>query len=111
MPAPTAPVERLDPNAPHDQRWTGNDESRFQHHGVVALSESPLTIQLRWRVSAGRQVKLVGYFRLHLRELLDADLIRTEERGTVRLRSFHAGDGGVYVQRNLSGPRLFVEKV
>lgn len=106
-----SPIRRISPTASVDRHWTGNDASGFHHHGVVALSESPLTLSLQWRVDEDRKPTLVGFFRIDLAALLDGDFIRRDGVGNVRLRFIHAGDGGVYIQRNLSGPRLLVGRV
>lgn len=104
-------VERLDTDDDATRSWTGNDDSGFQHHGVIALSESPLVLAVSWRPSSARPARSVGCFRLDLRRLLDGDFVRTEGRGKVRLRFFHAGDAGVYVQRRLNTPRYLVGRV
>lgn len=68
-----------------DRRWCGNDESARQHHGVVALAESPLVLELSWRASRAAPKALVCRVRLHLPLLLREGLVRP-----VRLeRTFH----------------------
>jgi hypothetical protein len=107
----TRVFEVMPTSAEATRHWTGTDDDEFQHSALVSLAEDPLVLALSWRVSAAQPAAFVGCYRLHLRELLRADLVRLEGRGNVRLRFVHAGDGGVYVQRKPDAPRLLIGRV
>ena len=94
-----------------NRRWTGNDASARQHHGVVALTSSPLVLSLSWRSEAGAPAKFVGCYRLDLERLLKEELIRVERAGEVRVRFYHDYDGKVYLQRRLGTPRFLLGRV
>ncbi len=96
---------------PADRRWCGNDESARQHHGVVALSESPLVLELNWRASKSAAKKRVCLVRLELPWLLGQGLVRREDAKHERLRFFHDRDGKVYIQQNLDGPRYLIGRI
>ena len=59
--------------------WTGNDTSARNHHSIVYLIESPLTLRLSWKKSKKDTARVVGVFDLHLRELLDKEYVRIEK--------------------------------
>jgi hypothetical protein len=94
-----------------DRAWTGNDDSHRNHHGIVSLSESPVKLSLSWREAKERPAKPIGTFRLHLDVLLTNRLIRREDYESVRVRFFHDRDGHVYLQLNLSEPRVLVGRL
>ena len=94
-----------------NRRWTGNDASARQHHGVVALEASPLILSLSWRSEVGAPAKFVGCYHLDLKRLLKEDLIRVEGAGEVRVRFYHDHDGKIYLQRRLDAPRFLLGRV
>jgi len=92
--------------------WTGNDESRRNHVGVVYLSESPLRLRLSWKEGRNSSVHLIGVFDLDLIRLLEGGYVRREPgtRDGVRLRFLHGSDDVIYIQVNNSGSALPVGK-
>jgi hypothetical protein len=58
------------------RNWTGNDESRRNHVGVVYLSESSLRLKLSWKEGRNSPVHLIGVFDLDLRHLLEGGYVR-----------------------------------
>lgn len=103
------------PGAGPYRTWTIRDDNHQNYHGRVHLSESPLTIVLRWRRSATAQVQSVGVFRLDLRALLKERYIRRDPSGShadcVRLRFFRRDDGVMYIQVNSNGPAVPIGSV
>jgi hypothetical protein len=95
-----------------DRNWTGNDESKRNHNGVVYLNESPLTLCLSWKTAPNQNAKLIGIFELDLRKLLNANYVRPESSkpDAVRLRFYHGYDNVIYIQVNNKEPRLPVGK-
>ena len=88
------------------RNWTGNDKSQRNHHGKVRLSEDPLCLSLQWKRGPEAQVRLVGHFRLKLKELLLNKYLRQEDDGSLRLRFFHDRDGLIYIQWRSDKPRI-----
>jgi hypothetical protein len=91
---------------------TLRDDNNSHHHGIVRLSESPLYLDLSWRLTAADPPQRVGVFRFDLVALLRAGCIRSESAdsdGTdVRLRIVRAKDGDFYVQANQDSPRILL---
>lgn len=110
-------VERLTTLPPSERarRWVMRDDNQQHYHGAVRVSKRPLLLELLWKPTATGAHQRVGYFLLHLPELLAADLIRfdqEEEPGDrVRIRFFRAEDEIVYVQARAGGPRLPIGSV
>lgn len=94
------------------RRWTLRADNKAHHHGVVRLSESPLYLDLSWRLNAADPPRRVGTFRLDLVALLGAGCIRSESTNScgtdVRLRIGRAVDGSFYVQTSQDGPRILL---
>ena len=88
--------------------WIGNDESERNHNGKVPVSVSPLRLRLSWKKGPKDSARLVGFFDLHLNQLLKAGYIRYEPKSEseVRLRFYHGWDNVVYIQVNLKEPGL-----
>ncbi len=93
---------------PTFRMWTGNDEAGHRSHHAVIPPDASCHIALSWRESQRSAPRFVGNFRLDLGGLLEHGYIRWENRpeNMVRLRFFHPEDDGIYIQANLSGPRL-----
>jgi hypothetical protein len=100
-------LKRTDASLP-DRIWCGNDNSARQHHGVVALNESPLVLELSWRASKLAAAKYVCCVQLDLPRLVAAGLVRYENSERIRLRFYHDHDGNVYIQTKLGEPRYLV---
>ncbi len=81
-------VRRLDNLGTHNIRrnWTGNDQSDYNHHGRVPLSESPLILRLSWKDGPNDPVQLVGVFELNLMGLLSAGYVRIEPKKNREIR-------------------------
>lgn len=93
------------------RRWTLNDQ-HGHYHGVVDLAESPMVLSLSWRRSADAQAAAVGTYRLDLRALLDAGLVRretTQGAGKVRVRVVRTSDGTFRLQVRDGAPHLNLE--
>jgi hypothetical protein len=92
-----------------ESHWTGDDEKgRRSHHGIIALSKSPLRLHLSWRRSSRDSMQIIGIFELDLWKLLEASYIRVESgtEGEIRLRFYHGLDDVIYIQVNMKGPGL-----
>jgi hypothetical protein len=104
-------VHAIPPGSPH-RRWTLRADYYNHFHGGVRLSESPLYLELHWRLTANDSVKRVGLFHLEIQELLHFGYVRTERNHTqgydVRLRIVRADDGCFYVQAKNDGPRILL---
>ncbi|MEO8945358.1 MAG: hypothetical protein ABI338_02585 [Gemmatimonadaceae bacterium] len=116
-PIDAALAERV-PDVPVDvrvRRWVLRDDNHQHYHGVLRPAESPVVIELRWKADATAREQLVGYFRLHLPELLAADFIRFEreqEHGdTVRVRFYRGAGGVVIIQARADRPAIPVGQV
>lgn len=86
------------------------DDNQQHYHGRIPLREDPLLLELRWKADARSREQVVGIYRLHLRELLEANYVRRESdlpaETDVRLR-FHRGDRGViFIQSGSGQPEL-----
>jgi hypothetical protein len=92
-----------------DRRWVGNDESSRNHHGVIPLSDSPLTLGLSWKAGKGKPAVVVAVLKLDLKILLADGLVRSESADSVRVRFFHDGYGHIYLQTRMGEPRLRVD--
>ena len=103
-------LRSADSTAP-DRRWCGNDDSARAHHGIVALAETPLVLELSWRASKAARKALVCRLRLDLARLLAERLVRAEDAKQVRLRFFHDHDGKVYIQVKQDAPRFLIGRV
>jgi uncharacterized protein YndB with AHSA1/START domain len=105
-------VERLTeaPVGRRARRWVLRDDNQQHYHGVVRLSDSPVLIELRWKLSSDAPEQSVGCFALHLPELLAADLVRFEREevagNEVRVRFYRGSGGVVYIQTRSDGPSL-----
>lgn len=102
-----AAADHVPAGASH-RRWTLRVEHHGYYHNVVRVGESPLYLDLSWRMTKTTQVKRVGLFCLDLHGLLRHGFIR-RERGTasgVRVRVVRAEDGQFYIQAREDGPRL-----
>jgi hypothetical protein len=85
--------------------------ARVINMATVLLTRSSVDLKLCWKESVGAQVRLIGYYRLDLGGLLRQRLIRLDSKpGHGRLRFFHASDNGIYLQTNLSGPRILLAR-
>ena len=83
-------LSRLSSDSKPDRTWCGNDEKgNFTHHGVVPLSQDPVTIELSWKATTDSTPRYVGTFELHLKELLALGVIK-EESGGVRVKFINA---------------------
>jgi hypothetical protein len=102
---------RAAPNGANVRSWTLRNDNNSHHHGVVNISESPLYLELSWRLTAADLVSRVGLFRLNLPGLLQGGFIRWEPVNSsgpeVRLRIVRA-DGHFFVQVNQNGPRILI---
>jgi hypothetical protein len=93
------------------RKWIGNDDSQRHHHGLVTFDEEPLDIILKWKSSTTAPPKLIGYFRLYLQNLCDADYVSKPRNGKVRLRFYHASDDCIYIQSLINNaPALIIGK-
>ena len=94
------------------RRWTGNDATDRNHHGLVSAKEEPLDIVLRWKASADATPQRVGFYRLHLGSLVAEGFVPAARAGKIRLRFYHAPDGCIYIQRNAPrAPVLLIGRV
>lgn len=98
-------VERIEspPSGVNQRRWVIRDDNEQHYHGRISLDEDPLYLELAWKADARSQEQLVGHYRLHLAELLDADYVRKEsdrpDENDIRLRFYRGDRGVVYIQR------------
>ena|SRR5882724_9811720 len=93
------------------RKWIGNDDSQYHHHGLVPFDEAPFEIVLQWKSSKMASPKLVGCYRLNLRNLCIAGYVSEPRNGKVRLRFFHAPDDSIYIQRlGANAPMLVIGK-
>lgn len=93
---------------PH--RWTGNDCSHRHHHSSVQSGADPFELVLHWKTGPSETPHLIGCFRLHLAKLLEADYIRRDAPGHVRVRFFHDHSDDIFIEAKAGGPRLRVGK-
>ena len=103
-------VQSIPPEA-NTRKWTLRADNQNHYHGVVNVSESPLYLELFWRLTAADPVKKVGTFRLNLPGLLQGGYIRCEPANSsgpeVRFRIIRA-DGHFYVQVNQNRPCILL---
>src|SRR5690349_4263580 len=98
--------------------WTINAGRSMQdHHGIIAIHEDPLYIELGYGKSIdGALPRLdpqridVGLFRLNLKQLFQKDFIRHENDGNYRLR-FVVIEGDVYIQINGDSEKLWIARI
>lgn len=93
------------------RKWTLRDDNNSHYHSVVSLSDSPLYLELSWRLTAADPIQRVGLFRLNLPGLLQGGFIRHEPVDSlgsgIRFRIVRDG-GHFYVQVNQDGPRILM---
>lgn len=99
----------VDPGA--DRIWIGNDASLRNHNAVLDLDRSRFSLALGWRERRDSPIHPVGTFDIDLHKLLDADLIRLEREGAVRMRFIHLRDGHIALQRRLNAPRVLLRRL
>jgi hypothetical protein len=97
--------ENLSPRA---RRWTGNDTTERNHHGLVPFGEDLLEIILRWKTSAKATPRPIGCYRLHLQNLQKAGYLPPAKNGHIRLRFYHGFDDCVYVEPLSQPHRLII---
>jgi hypothetical protein len=73
----------------HKSSWTGNDASGFFNSCAVSTTNTPLHLELFWRVNTSTTPYLVGYYLLDLAQLLHNGLIRTDPNGDYRVVIYH----------------------
>lgn len=92
------------------KQWTLRVDNNSHHHGVVRIDESPLYLELSYRLTATSPVKRVGLFRLNLPGLLRDGYIRFEPANAsgpeLRLRIIRSVDGVFFIQVNQKSPSL-----
>jgi hypothetical protein len=88
--------------------WTLRADNQNHHHGVVRLSESPLTLALSWKRTIADKSQAVGTFRLDLPGLLAGGYLRREggSEDAVRLRIVRTDEGSFWIECRNGAPRL-----
>jgi hypothetical protein len=93
------------------RRWSLLADEDAEHDGKVRLSESPLYLELHWRLPADGSEQEVGTFWFDLDGLLRDGYIRYDPKDShgpdVRVR-FVRDDGRFYLQTNRKGPRFLL---
>ena len=90
--------------------WTGNDDSQRNHNGAIPFQDSSKDIRLSWKPAKNATPRLIGCYRLQLRDLQKAGYIRPDSKpGHVRLRFVHNESGRIQIQVNQSGPALLLD--
>lgn len=75
-------------------RWTGNDVSGKWNTTLLKRTETR-DLVLHWRRSARHPPRLVGFFRLHVEDLIASGYCRAMTCHKVRINLFHDNDGGI----------------
>lgn len=101
-------VERVaDAAAPDRRTWVIRDDNQQHYHGRVPLRDDPLLLELRWKPDSRSREQVVGIYRLHLGELLDANYVRRESDSTdIRLRFYRGDRGVIFIQSSAEQPAL-----
>jgi hypothetical protein len=106
-------IERVPETERPTRVWTLRDDNNQHHHGVVSAAETP-AIRLLWRASSDSPARVVGTYRLHLNELLEAGHVRSDpvegSGDAVRIRFRHKNNV-IYLQVNEDMPALPVGQI
>lgn len=104
----TCLFSRLSRESETNRTWCGNDEKgNFSHHGVIPLSQDPVTINLSWKTETDATPQYIGTFELHLGELLNRRIIRKEKEDSVRVKFINI-HGMILLSTGFNKPCLLV---
>lgn len=99
-------VTILPPGSPTDRAWNGCETTAGHHHGRVPLSQSPISLSLRWRASKSAPAHFVGCYRLDLDQLVSAGYAR--KIGDQVLLRFQSAGEVIEIATNRHSPALVV---